>query len=300
MLARTIQFCDPTYRNLYARSGTFCVPKINCRPDGTGIFTDESWNCVRCMAEPRAYMPWVPGDVFYLQSNFSDFHHEDPENITDGFSPDGLNLSNYSFKAELCYPGGTEEILANFAVEYMTAWNGTNNYQIVAVDTGLALFNSLDCWELKISVLDDSGNIIDFMSTQTFKKAICPEDTVLIKSSYSTFDCLDNYYGEPVTYADDLIIYDNTLRFWGLVANIGISSNASFDFTSGAGSQSSILYRFNTTEWYPPYQRKLLKVLLDSFNFTIDNKNYRRPAYNLEGGFFKIPLEEICNTSAIC
>ena len=299
MLARTIIFCDSNLRNIHGRSGLFCLPRTNCRPDGTGLFTDESWNCNRCMGEPKAYMPWIPGDVFYFQTNFADLHHDDPEEPVDGFAPTATVSDDYSFRAELCYPGGSSLVLNQFTIETMVAWNGENSYQIVVVDTDLPLFDDLICWELKISVLDEDGEVVDSMSTQTFKKALCEGDTVLIKSNYSTFDCLGNYYGSPVAFAGDEILFNNRLRFFGLVANIGISSNASFDFVTGGGSQSSILYRFNTTEWYPPYQRKLLKVLLDSA-FTIDNKSYRRPAYSVEGGFFKIPLEEICSISNIC
>ena len=78
------------------------------------------------------------------------------------------------------------------------------------------------------------------------------------------------------------------------------SAGASFDFAGAVGSQSTVLFRYNTTEYYPPYQRKILKNFLDTNNFTIDNIRYRRPAYSAEGGFFKIALEQICPVTNIC
>lgn len=301
MIARTLQIADVNVRNSYSRTALFCLPKINCRPDGTGIFTDDSWNCNRCRGmEPKAYMPWVQGDKFMFQTNFADQHHADIENPSDPFAPTAAVSAATSYRAELCYPGGSSLVLAEFASASMVAWNGENSYQIVEVDTDLTLFDTLDCWELKISSLDASGNVADFMSTQTFKKAVCTEETILIRGNYKLWDCFGNYYGEPTVYVGDQLLYDNRLRMWGLVANIGISSNASFDFSSANSGQSSVVYRYNTTEWYPPYQRKLLQVFLDSTSFTLGGQYYRRPAYNVEGGFFKIPLEKSCIVTNIC
>lgn len=300
MKAITLQICDTVVRNSYARSVVFCLPKINCRPDGTGIFTDESYNCNKCNSEPKAYMPWIQGDVIYFQTNFADAHHADIENPTDPFAPTSSISSSTSYRAELQYPGGSSLILAEFSTGALVGWNGENSYQIVKVDTSLSLFDNLDCWELKVSSLDADGNEADYMTTQTFRKVICEGDTVWIKSSYKTFDCFGNYYGEPVAYAGDLILFNNGMRFNGIVVEVGISSAANYDFASNSGNNSSVIFRYNTMEWHPFYQRKLLKNLLDSPSFLIDNKSFRRPAYNIEGGFFKISLEDTCGVSNIC
>lgn len=297
--ARTLVIADPDCRNAYSRSGLFCLPEVDCRPDGTGIFTNDPWNCSKCFNEPLAYMPWVPGDVMHFQTNFADYHHGDPSAPVDGFATTASIVIGTAYRVILCYPGGEDRVIANFTTDTMVAWSGEHSYQIVVVDTSLSVFDSLDCWEIRIEALDENGEPVDGMNTETFRRAIdCAEETVVVKSQYGGFDCFNNYYGAPEAFVGTEISFNNKMRFYGLVANIGMSSTASFDFNA-ASPQSGprTLFRYNTTKFYPPYQRKLLQNLIDINNFTIDGQQYLRGAYTVEGGLFKIPLEIPCSSS---
>jgi len=300
VIARTLQITNATCRNVYGRSGSFCLPRIDCRPDTDGIF-GEDWNCNKCQADPKAFMPWVQGDVIDFQTNFADYHHADETAPTDPFAPLAAIDVATSYRAIIHYAATQEDVLANFASASIVAWDGEHSYQIVRVDTALTLFDTIDCWQIEIQALNAIGVAVDSVRSQVFQKDFnCEGSSVLLSSKYSKYDCFGNYYGDPVAYVGDNIVYNNRLRFWGLVAPTGIASSASFDFDSGTENASRRLYRYNTTKWYPPYQRNLLLMIIEPSNFKIDGMQYRRPAYSIEGGLFKISLEELCSNSNIC
>lgn len=301
MVARTLQIVNANCRNVYGRSGSFCLPRVDCRPDPDGIFGDD-WNCAKCQADPKAFMPFIQGDVIDFQTNFADYHHADETTPTDPFAPTVAVSAATSYRAIIHYAATQEDTLADFASASIVAWNGERSYQIVRVDTSNTLFDSIDCWQIEIQALDPTGAIVvDSVRSQLFQKDdSCTDLTVQVVSSYSRYDCFRNYYGDPVAYAGDLFTFSNRLRFWGIVVATGIASSASFEFSGSTDEASRRLFRYNTTRWYPPYQRNLLQALIDPPSFRIGGEQYRRPAYSAEGGLFKISLEEVCTNSNIC
>lgn len=282
--AITLIDCSTTVINSYGRNGELCFPSTLCTDPSDTLFGDN-YNCNRCIGQPRAFMPWIVGDVFKIQTTLADLYNTDPADPSVGF--------NTSFKVELHTPTSVITMTNQFASKLMLGWSGTNSYQIIEIDTSLPAFENISCWELVVKQYNSEDDLISTIRSQTFKLVeACEEaDTVKINSTYNSYDCLGHYYGLPVAYVGDLMQYRNIFRYWGLVVNVGISASSTGSNTNDI--ESAVIFRYNTTKWYPPYQRILLKTAFDG-QFTIDGKRYDKPSYNVDSGLFKITLSQRC------
>lgn len=207
---------DCTIFEVYSQEICFTVE--NCRPTCDTFllaYPENIYDCNRCQVDPEYYHPYVPGDVLHIQSQFVDRYNTDHTVPVDGFGT-FVTVELYDLAVSSDVPISSD--YTTFSTAAMAAYNGEISYQILELDT-----NALpECWAIRIIPHLADGTPIpeETMESQRFKRVKC-EETVLVESEWTDYDCCGNYYGEPTEYAGDLISYSNQVRFCANLVHTG-------------------------------------------------------------------------------
>jgi len=228
---------------------------------------ESRWNCNLCQTDFPFFIPFEDGDKIQIQTQFLDRFNADERSPTSGFG-----VSSSFIIAELIDPNG--DLISNdytqFSSRAMVAWNGEYSYQIIELDTSLI---DEDCFYLRLTAYDAGGNTTQ-ICTHDFSKGTC-KDTIVIKGEYTGKDCLGNWYGEPVASQEDLIIYDNSLRYPGIFKSTGGSIEKNIFRGRSRSTRVIDSFEFSLHQMIPPFAEKYLrKVLLAGERVFFDGNAY--------------------------
>lgn len=275
----------------------FCEPQV----DGGGVVggpvgnatlitpVGEHWNCSTCQADEKYSIPYKQGDIIHLQTNFYDSYNPDRTNPVAGF---GLFLD------AVLTDGVTRIPLSG-----MVAYGCGGSFQIAVIDT-TAL--ALDCWTVEYTVYNGGGTVRVTSQSQEYVK-VSDDDckqTVLIQGQGRGKDCFGHCYDAPTAYTGALVEYNNSMRFWGDVNDVG----GSFEKSDGSGdffaADITTPYRLALHRKIPPFAKnKLLNQLLAAPRVLVNGERYDIDSFTVENlskrgrmFLFSVDLERRCNS----
>lgn len=270
------------------------------------IFDDaDSWNCNLCGSDLPFFTPYVSGDVIPFQTRFADNYNQPPSVLSTGFR----TSVGGAYYIEVQLIDCCDNIISKNIDDFCDAWwighsQLTGSVQTFFVNTGLI---SVDCFKLKITYnkIDQSTGlpIIEREIYTEYYKQISAcgyNDTVLIESTYSDFDCDGLYYGTITNYLGNLNTpYYNSLRLFGEVEFTGDTESVTENDRNVIISKEIIKNYKVISGTYPPYYVKMLSKTVRGFNITVDGKQYQNFTYDQKSDdsrMFGIDLsfDEIC------
>lgn len=193
---------DYTCTALSVSKSTFCLPiKKDCTPTPVdGIITEpgEQFNLNLCPGDSCYFIPYGASDTIQIQTLFVDSGGSAPTPY-----PTLINASIIDAGGTVIYSD-----IASFASRYMSGWNGRYNYQILEIDAAML---QGECFKVRFETADQT------LETNYYQLERKCRDTILVKSTYKSRDCNNLWYGEPEEYQGDLIIFDNTMRYYAFV-----------------------------------------------------------------------------------
>lgn len=260
-----------------------CLPEIkNCQRTCTDfLVTDEEglWNCDICQNECLYNHPYELGDKIMVQFQLQDFYNADEMNPTNGW---GTFL-----RGELCDKDGNvvSTSFSDYGSRWLVGWDGTNSYQLLEIDT--TLINAVipdGCFSLKITSYDNTNTFRDVYFTQHFEKHLDCDELVEIEGIYDTYDCCNNYYGDPVSFLSNdgnPFNYTNKVKFRATFFDAPGDSFVKDVFSSRkrSGGTYTTAYSLQLHDFVPPYvkntlQKQLLfapRVFIDGVEYFIDD-----------------------------
>lgn len=248
----------------------FCLPKkLTCNNTVVdGLFSDceEIWNCnLKYPGDVPYFIPIPHNGKIMLQTNF--WMQEDDSVWGTWITIDLLDINGTVVKSAIEY-----------ASRKITAKSLKNSYQIIEIDvTGI----ELDCFSFQIK----TGSYE--ICTQQFTKILNCKDLITFEGLFSTYDCMNNYYGFPSgVYNGDYFSYSN---------KIYLAGDFKFYGTENDDGVVNEIYRFTPSEKIPDFMMKYImnkiisakKVLINETEFkNTGNGNFT--AVNLSKMFFPI------------
>lgn len=287
----------------------FCLPDVEIcdetPTDGIVSACDDTWNCNICDGEKVYFNPYVRGDKIQIQTMFLDYYNPDKTDPASGW---GTPATSYMAAVIYDNEGNSQSFnLSEFASRTMVAWNGTNSYQIIEIDTSLALFETLKCWTLEIRAYDDANYVVQSVCTQHFAERPC-DRTVLIKGTFRKFDCDSRYYGTPVAYNGDLILYDNTFRYPAELVDTGARVSKTVVGSARTFVEHVKLWRLSFRALVPPYVKNTLskqhlgaaRLYIGGHEYTADNFRFQNENDQSRMFYIEVDVEEVCEVSDSC
>lgn len=248
----------------------------------------EHWNCNTCQADEKYNIPYVKGDVIHIQTRFFDGYNTDRTNPTSGFG---------SFIVAVITDGVTR-----IPVTGMVAYGCRGSFQIVEIDTASI---ALDCWVVEYSIYTVGDVLRRTAQSQEYGMVSADEcqSTILVRGQGRGTDCFGNCYEVPDAYVGDLISYNNAMRFWGSVHDVGGSFEKSD--ISGEYFASDVIapYKLSLHRKIPPFAKNvLLRQLLYAPITIIDGETYNLESFSIDNQvkkgrmfLFSVELERKCN-----
>lgn len=229
----------------------FCLPeKTLC--DHTiidGLFVDcgNQWNCnLLCALDKPYYINMPTNGKIMLQTNFNT-------------SKNPVEVWGSQIKIEL-YDQNDVFITddhTTFSSRYMVGYTGKYGFQNIEIDASQI---TLNCFYFKIKFN------VEEVCTQLFKKAEC-DDIIEIESTYSDYDCWNNYY-KPSSYGftgTSNFAYSNKIYLKGKYKYFG---------TSVSEDKLTEIIRFYPSELISPYMAKYLSFKILKAKKSIINGEY--------------------------
>lgn len=299
---------DSKLYNLGAWRRVIALPvKTDCSPtrkDWLLTECNEQWNCTKKKFDLPYYLPFESGDIIMLQTLFNDGYNINPKN------PSDTDLIDISFLDE----GGdvVDGLTISNICKVMVGWNGEQSYQVISIDTA-QLPNDLRCFTVMIkaikAVRDGYGNVTstsvsDQVCTEHFRIVEC-DTTIKVRSLYDRYDCFGNWYGAPITYAGDYLIYNNTLRYDGFIRDSGMQVTKEADGDNITSITTRKTFDLTLRNPIPPY----LKNTLYGQHFSglvllVDGIEYKVTEAQTEafGNMFKVQQEvwQECSSGKMC
>lgn len=268
-------------------------PRLVCDNEGDGnsviVGLGEAW-CNYCQVDSKYSIPYIAGDEIHIQTQFFDSYNPNPKNPASGFG---------SFITAFITDGVTR-IAVNTG---MVAYGCKRSFQVLRIDTtNLALSN----WVVEINVHNTEGDIRKTLQTQQYEE-VSPEycgSTLLLQGKGRGIDCFGNCYETPDKFTGEEIVYNNQMRFWASIKDVG----GNFDkggSTGGYFSANSIEdYRLNLTRKIPPFaKRVLVNQILPAPELLIDGESYDLESFKVDNDvrrgkmfLFGVDLERNCNS----
>lgn len=249
----------------------------------------DGYNFNRCPNDSAYCQPFLKGDVVKLQYI--------------------VNVKKYKKIFVDVINTATGEVEYSVAVTTQQGSDSTRtNYLNVIIDTNQAIFDSLTCWYVKISLygclLTDQATaedyatclrekqfdgltlaeaqrecysemceISDFIASEPYCAVRCDEPTLLVQGSYPEYDCNGNYYGLFVGSLANS--YTPTLRIRGVVEPNGYSFQETVNHLKRIKSQQSEQFLFRV-KMSPYYVAQQIAVCFNSAELTIDGLTYTK------------------------
>lgn len=260
--------------------------------DETSLVLEANlWNDSRCRLDSCYFIPYAEGELIYIQTRFNDPGRENPTALPIDFAlinSDGVTVE-------------TDE--GAIFQESMYAWNGRNSYQVFQINPSI-FSSSATCWRISFTYEGLT------FTTQFYQMAQSCKGTVLVKGHYPRFDCLGNYYGEPVAYSGPKLFYDNSMRFYLDIQDAGATVDKN---TIGSRPKPTAVTVVNnwtarTAEFIPPpIKRELVekllageKVYFDGQEFEANNINISKANTGNNMHWFEINIARTCYTAYSC
>lgn len=249
----------------------------------------ELWNDSKCRLDQCYFIPYAEGDMFYVQTRFNDPGRENPTHIEISFSliePDGTIVE-------------TDE--AAIFQDSMYAWNGVNSYQVFQINPEIF---TPSCWRIQFEYEGLT------FTTQFYQMQRDCTSTVLAKGYYPRFDCLGNFYGEPVAYSGPKLYYDNAMRFYLDIQDTDATVSKN---TIGSRPKPTAVTVVNnwtvrTSKFLPPpLKRELVEKILageivyfDGIEFEANNISITKANTGNNMHWFEIKIARTCYTAYSC
>jgi hypothetical protein len=275
-----------------AQSFTACLPiRVNCDIIETDDWYNEEgdeWNNNLCQTDICYFIPFAQGDKVQFQTRFFDPARENPTNY------DTLVL------VEVLSEGGAVLIdnANSLAERKMSAWNGRNNYQIIEFQ-----LESLDeCFKLRFT----SGE--KTIVTNSFQLLKPCRNTFVLRSEFSKMDCFGYSYGEPEEHTDDLILYDNSLRYYASIKMDGDQINKERLGKKVLSGEIVNNWRIILNKMIPPFMKKIMtnqhlageRVYIDNVEYNFDQIAIEPEDTKNNMHFFEIRPTKSCQINYRC
>lgn len=267
--------------------------KRDCSPTKTDWILQDCenvWCESKKSSDPEFTMSYEDGDIIHFQFQFDDEYNEDPENPISGWG---------SFvTARMICSGGSIALNEwdDFATG-MVGWNGTNSYQILAVDTSLITREECKCWSIEVKSwkTTDEGDVVSqTICTERFGLKRC-DDLVKVEGIYSEFDCFGNWYGQPEpVYLGSLIQYSNALKWDGFLRDSGYTVKKELYINKTKTVTSRQIWTLTVRVPIPPFAKNTLYgQLLAGEKLLIDDEEYYIESVEAEkfGNMFRVQVE---------
>ena len=134
--------------------------------------------------------------------------------------------------------------------------------------------------------------------------------TVLAKGYYPRFDCLGNFYGEPVAYSGPKLYYDNAMRFYLDIqdTDASVNKNTIGNVPKPTSVQVVNNWRARTTKLIPPpikneFTLKILagmEVYFDGKLYEANNISITKAETGNNMHFLDIKIARTCYTAYSC
>lgn len=281
--------------------------KTDCSPTHKDwILTDcnQQWNCTKKKFDLPYYLPFAPGDVIMLQTLFNDHYNINPK------SPTSTSLVDISFLDE--HGDVITGLTINDVCDVMVGWNGDVSYQLIRIDTA-ELPEGIRCFTVMIKAIkairNESNVIIDTevsdqVCTQHFRVVDC-DTTIRVRSLYDRYDCFGNWYGAPITYAGDYMLYDNALRYDGFIRDSGMQVTKEVDGDNITSITTRKTFDLTLRMPIPPYLKNTLYGQhFGGLVLLVDNVEYKIHEAQTEqfGNMFRVQQEvwQECSSGKMC
>lgn len=257
--------------------------RLDCPVFAGGLLLNESdsWNCNLCGSDKPFFEPFVRGDVLPFQTRFTDNYNVDPSILIGGIKS-SLGAEFYVM-IELQEENGTTitDLADDFCESYYVGYDvNLGSFQTWFVNTALFPLN-MKCFRLKITYYKiDQITLLKTIErvvfTEYYKEVECNQETVLIQSSYSSFDCFNNYYGTLTNTLGSLPIpYYNSMRLFGEVEQIG-ETESTTENDKGTVISKEIISNYQVVSGlYAPYYARKLSQAVRGNRVTVDNVVYK-------------------------
>ena len=288
-------------------SEEFCLPlKEICNPtptDGILSLCSETYNCTRNRQLEDAYFhPYESGDLIQIQTQFFDFFNPDRTIPVSGWG---------SFVTAQLFDNNSNLLSTNiddFASMYYVAWNGSNSFQVIKVDTSLPIFANNPCWSIRFRSFDDGLIQVEEYCSQDFGLAHECKDLITIKGEFDSFDCLGNDYRLPLTSVGTAFKYDNTLKYYAVLRDEGGSVTKTVVKDTRTAIQAVHTSVIRLMRLIPSWVKNtLLKQHIGAQIFYVDGVEYLKDSWQIENEntknnlfYFDIEIQRVCETDATC
>lgn len=288
----------PGVVNLNGSSTEICFNVAPCDrivKKGQLVNCDDRWECNVGTGRRSCPLPWMVGDVIYIQTQFKDTRNTG--DLIDGWGD--------FIQAEIITNNGNSTTITDFANEYMVGNQGGRAYQVICVDTSLPFFEDVTCWFLHFTTFNQDGNIVrEDICTQEYKKtANCAKNTVEVEPVFSLeLDCFNNYYGSYDEWVGTSeVIYMPKIR---IPANL-IEDDydvVKTEFAKIATVTTACRYNLSINKLIAPYLKNIIVGQLAAADYLIINgETYDTPLTFAPGGrvygkmsLFSVPLTQTC------
>lgn len=248
----------------------------------------EHWNCNTCQVDEKYNIPYVDGDVIHIQTQFYDGYNADRTAPVSGFG---------SFIVAVVTDGVTR-----IPVTGMVGYGCGRSFQVTEIDTSEI---ALDCWTVEYSIYNAGDVLRRTAQSQEYGKISADEcsSTILVRGEGRGVDCFGNCYDEPSAYVGGLIAYNNAMRFWGSIHDVGGSFEKSD--TSGEYFSADVVvpYKLSLHRKVPPFAKNaLLRQLLSAPKVTIDGEVFDLDSFSIDNEvkkgrmfLFSVEMERKCS-----
>ena len=280
--------------DLGGASYELCLPRRDvCENEGTGgIVTGlgEAW-CSTCQVDEGYAIPYAAGDEIHIQTQFFDGYNDNPQNPTAGYG---------DFVTAFITDGDTRiEVTTG-----MVAYGCKGSFQVLRIDTtNLAL----DCWVVELNVHNAGGDIRKTLQTQQYARVTTDQcqNTLLLRGAGRGTDCFGNCYEEPDAYTGELIEYNNQIRLWASIKDVGGDFVKEGSTGGYFNTEVTEPYRISLGKKIPPFaKRVLIRQILNAPEVYVDGELYDIDAFKIDNEvrygrmfLFGIDLERKCNSN---
>lgn len=246
----------------------------------------DSWNCNLCGSDLPFFTPYISGDVIPFQTRFVDNYNQPQSILTTGFR---TSLGGpYFVMVEVidCCDNVISKFVDEFCDEFYIGYSiETGSIQTFFINTGLI---NVNCFKLRITFqkIDPitSLPVIDRIIYSEYFKEISEcgyNETVLIESTYSQFDCNGLFYGQLTNVLGvGNSPYYNSIRLFGNVEFTGDSESVTENDRNIIISKTITKNYKVISSVYPPYYVKKLSQTVRGNNVTVNGISYQNYTYD--------------------
>lgn len=289
---RTLTISPQSCVSLGGTAYTLCLPiRELCEGEGNGgtvVPIGQAFNCDICPPDTSYMIPYKKGDIIHLQTRYFDSYNADPQRPASGFG---------SFIIATITDGKTRTPITTG----MVAYGCGTSFQVLEIDTSTIPLTS---WTVEYEVRNADGSVRVTAQSQEYcevSTADC-ENTLLIQGVGKGQDCFGNCYEEPDAFTGQEITYNNSMRFWANIKDVG----GNFDKSQTSGGYFSTTtyenYRLVMRRKVPPFVKNiLLKQLLAAPIVLVNGESYSIDSFSVDNQvqsgsmfFFGVDLVREC------